>query len=131
MFATLSRFSSLASLGERLPTRDLVARSLSSLRNPRALLEDLGEFLRICYTDGVRALIAGKYSRRQAAYIMISALPALLGVALVTVPALLFPNPGNQALYHFAHTLSNDPASLLPTVIGTISTTLGFRLPLG
>jgi|GEM_PF-3434702 len=131
MFAMFSRLPSLKSLGERFPTRERLGRPIEALKDPYSLVLGLGGFLRIAYTDGVKALVAGRYSPRQAAYIMCASLPALMGVAVVTLPALLFPSPSNEAFYHFANILSHDPVALIPTVIGAISTTIGLKLPLG
>jgi hypothetical protein len=94
-------------------------------------LRTTGIFLKTCYVDGFRALLAGHYSRRQAAVIMCATMPTILGALMITVPGLLFPSPGHQAFYHFAETLGRDPTSLIPVILGTISSTLGLKIPLG
>ncbi|MGB6222754.1 hypothetical protein [Haloferula sp.] len=90
-----------------------------------------GIFLKSCYVDGFLALVAGHYTRRQAAMIIAGSLPTILGAMMITVPGILFPTPGHQAFFHFGNTLSCDPTSLIPVVLGAISTTLGLRIPLG
>lgn len=104
----------------------------------RALARDVfhgikaaGNFLKTCYVDGTKALIAGRYSRTQAAMIIAGNLPAILGALLITFPSVLFPTPGHQAFYHFADILGTDPTSLIPMAIGAVSSTLGLRIPLG
>ena len=90
-----------------------------------------GKFLKSCYVDGFKALIAGHYSRPQAAMIIAGTLPTILGALMITMPGILFPTPGHQAFYYFGSTLGCDPASLIPVVLGGISSTLGLRIPLG
>jgi hypothetical protein len=89
------------------------------------------KFLKSCYVDGFRALIAGRYTRRQAALIIAGNLPTILGALMITVPGVLFPSPGHQAFYHFAATLGCEPSSLIPVFLGAISSTLGLRIPIG
>lgn len=89
-----------------------------------------GSFLKTCYVDGFLALLAGRYTRRQAAMIIAGSLPTILGTMMITVPGILFPTPGHQAFFHFGNTLSCDPTSLIPVALGAISTTLGLRIPL-
>ncbi|MEP4076582.1 hypothetical protein [Haloferula sp.] len=104
--------------------RALARRTLSGLKT-------CAKFLKSCYVDGFRALIEGRYSRRQAAMIIAGTLPTILGTMMITVPSILFPSPGHQAFYHFGNTLGGEPASLIPVAIGAISSTLGLRIPLG
>lgn len=90
-----------------------------------------GKFLKSCFTDGLKALIDGRYTRRQASIIIAGSLPAILGAIMITLPGLLFPSPGHQAFYHFAATLANDISSLIPVFLGAISSVLGLKVPLG
>lgn len=88
-------------------------------------------FLKSCYVDGFRAIIAGRYSRRQGFLIIAAMLPVLLTTAVITVPLVLFPTEGHKAYFQFASILNSDPASLVPLVIGSITATLGLKVPVG
>ncbi len=88
-------------------------------------------FLKSCYVDGTRAIIAGRYNRRQAAIIIAAMLPVLLTTAVITVPMILFPTEGHKAYFQFASILNTDPTSLIPLVIGTVTATLGLKVPVG
>lgn len=88
-------------------------------------------FLKSCYVDGVRAIIAGRYNRRQAVLIMMAMLPVLLTTAVITVPLILFPTEGHKAYFQFASILNTDPASWIPFLIGSVTATLGLKLPVG
>ncbi|MEM1085021.1 MAG: hypothetical protein AAGI48_12990 [Verrucomicrobiota bacterium] len=117
--------------------------AFSQLReNPRHQLRSLcrhaarglaatGAFLKTCFTDGLKALVAGRYTRKQAAIIIAGSLPAILGAMMITLPSVLFPTPGHQAFYHFASTLATDLSSMVPVALGTISSVLGLKIPLG
>ncbi len=89
-----------------------------------------GRFLKSSYVDGTRALIQGRYSRRQAALIAVSTLPAILGLLFLTVPGILFPTPSHNEFFHFAANIGGNPASMLPMILGAASATLGLRIPL-
>jgi len=128
--------SQLASL--KLPhfERKNLSFSLSSMRTQfipktKAFLLEAAQFTKSCYVDGFKALVAGEYNNRQALLIIVATIPVLLSVAMLVVPTVLFPTPEHQAFYHFARTLSGDSASMVPVVIGAVSTTLGLRIPLG
>lgn len=88
-------------------------------------------FLKSCYFDGTRAIIAGRYSRRQGVLIIAAMLPILLTTAVITVPLVLFPTEGHKAYFQFASILNTDPASLVPLLIGSVTATLGLKVPVG
>lgn len=92
-------------------------------------IKRFGHFLKICYVDGMKALVAGRYDTRQACIIIAATVPVLLGVMVLFVPLALFPTPEHRAFYHFADTLANDSISMLPVVLGAVSTTLGLKVP--
>ncbi len=122
----LSRTTPAFGFAEMKPLsfRGLVARAKETLRRTPA-------FLKTCYVDGLLAIIGGRYSRRQAALIITAMLPVLLTTALITVPLILFPTEGHRAYFQFASILSTEPVSLIPMLIGSVSATLGLKVPLG
>ena len=94
-------------------------------------LAQTAHFLKTCYVDGFKALLMGKFDQRQAILIIVATIPILLSVGMLVIPTVLFPTPQHQAFYHFAQTLADDSISMVPVVIGAISTTLGLKIPLG
>lgn len=88
-------------------------------------------FLKLCYVDGFRALVAARYDRRQACIIIAATIPALLSAGVLFIPTILFPTPEHKEYYHFARTLAEDSISMLPVALGAIATTLGLKIPLG
>ncbi|WP_200279695.1 hypothetical protein [Haloferula rosea] len=101
------------------------------LPNARKFLGQTAHFLKTCYIDGFRALLLGKFNQRQAILIIVATIPILLSVGMLFIPTVLFPTPQHQAFYHFAQTLAGDSISMIPVVIGAVSTTLGLKIPLG
>jgi len=88
-----------------------------------------GRFFRNWFIDGPRLLLTGRFTRREAAFIAMSAVPALLGVAVITLPAYLFNSPQHNAFYHFGQCLKGENFALIPMGIGALSAVFGFRFP--
>jgi hypothetical protein len=88
-----------------------------------------GQYFRSWFIDGPRLLLTGRFTQREGAFIVMSALPALLAVALITVPAYLFNSPQQNAFYHFAQCLKADNTSLIPMAFGAVASLFSFRFP--
>ncbi|MEK7952092.1 hypothetical protein [Luteolibacter soli] len=88
-----------------------------------------GRFFRSWFIDGPRLLLTGRFSHREAAFIAISALPALLALGLITLPALLFDSPQQNAFYHFGQYLKGENTAMMPMALGVISALFSFRFP--
>ena len=88
-----------------------------------------GRFFRSWFIDGPRLLLTGRFTHREAAFIAMSALPALMAVALITLPAYLFDSPQQNAFYHFGQCLKADNMSLIPMAFGVLSAFFSFRFP--
>lgn len=83
------------------------------------------------FVEGPRLLLKGNFTRRAAGFMIAAATPAILTGMVLTIPALLFHTPEHNAYFHFARIIQDESASLLPVVLGTISSIFSFRLPLG
>ena len=88
-----------------------------------------GQYFRSWFIDGPRLLLTGKFSHREAMFIAMSALPALLALGLITLPAYLFDSPQQNAFYHFGQCLKAENTSLIPMVFGAIASLFSFRFP--
>jgi len=88
-----------------------------------------GRFFRSWFIDGPRLLLTGRFTHREAMFIAMSAMPALLAVALITLPAYLFDSPQQNAFYHFGQYLKSENFALIPMVIGVVSSLFSFRFP--
>lgn len=107
----------------RLPTRGDWVHLLRHLPGRTAA------FLRAAYIEGPKALIQGRYSRRQGVFLCLATAPILLGALFITLPGVLFPSPEHRAYYHFAVTVGNELVAVIPVLIGMLATTFGLRLP--
>jgi hypothetical protein len=88
-------------------------------------------FFREWFIDGPRMLLTGRFTRRAGAFMVASALPSILTALFLTVPGMLFHTPEHHAFFHFAKTLEGDGVSMLPVILGTLSSLFSFRFPLG
>ena len=115
----------------RLTKRRMKVLSVKGYRFAKHELIASARFLKACYVDGTKAIVAGKYTRGQAAVIIFGMIPVLLCVALMTIPSVLFPTPDHNSYYMFAKILANQGTSALPIILGVISTTLSLKVPVG
>lgn len=81
------------------------------------------------FIEGPRLLLTGRFTHREATFIAISALPALLGLGFITLPAYLFDSPAQNAFYYFGQCLKSEDTALIPMAFGVISSVFGFRFP--
>ena len=113
----------------RLSKRRLTVLTVRSWRFIKHELGVLAGFLKNSYVDGLQAILSGDYTGRQAAMIILGMIPMLLCIALMILPAVLFPTPEHHAFYHFGRYLSEQVSTGIPLIIGLISTTLGLKIP--
>ena len=88
-----------------------------------------GRYFHNWFIVGPRLVLTGRFSRREAAFIAVSALPALLGLAFITLPAFIFNSPDQNAFYYFGKCLEKDSAALIPMALGVVSSIFSFRFP--
>jgi hypothetical protein len=83
------------------------------------------------FVEGPRRMLRGRFSRRAAGFMIAAATPALLAGLFLTLPGFLFNTPEHNAFFHFARIVEGESPSILPVVLGTISSIFSFRFPLG
>ena len=109
--------------------------SANRRRHPTTVSEFLAHFdkayFRDWFIEGPKLMIKGCFSRRAAGFMIVSALPAILTGLFLTVPGLLFYTPEHNAYFHFARILEGEAPSVIPVILGTISSIFSFRFPLG
>ncbi|HEY1120015.1 MAG TPA: hypothetical protein VGE67_00380 [Haloferula sp.] len=89
----------------------------------------VADTFRSWFIDGPRLLLTGRFSHREAAFIAISAIPALLALGCIMLPAYLFDSPQQNAFYYFGQCLKGESIGLIPMIFGVISSIFGFRFP--
>lgn len=109
--------------------------SANRRRRPTTISEFLAHFdkayFREWFVEGPKLLMKGAFSRRAAGFMIASATPAILTGLFLTVPGLLFYTPEHNAYFHFARILEGESPSIIPVILGTISSIFSFRFPLG
>ncbi len=89
------------------------------------------EFFRNWFIEGPLRTLKGRFSDRAAAFMIVGAMPAILGALFLTVPGFLFQTPQHHEFFYFAKIVEGDSASSLPMLLGAISSLFSFRFPLG
>lgn len=109
--------------------------SANRRRHPTTVSEFFGHFDRAYFRDwfveGPKLMLKGCFSRRAAAFMIVSAAPAILAGLFLTVPGILFHTPEHNAYFHFARIVEGETPSVIPVILGTISSIFSFRFPLG
>ena len=85
--------------------------------------------LRLTLISGPWLLLTSRLSKKSATLMMLLCAPALLFVGLLTVPALIFQSPQQQAYYYFGQILNQDPVSLLSLVLTGFCTLTALAIP--
>lgn len=73
--------------------------------------QGIARLLRLSLISGPRLLLTSRLSKKNASLMMALCAPALLLCALLTLPALIFQSPQQQAYYYFAQILNQDPVN--------------------
>lgn len=109
--------------------------SANRRRHPTTVSEFFSHFDRAYFRDwfveGPKLMLKGCFSRRAAGFMIVSAAPAILTGLFLTVPGILFHTPEHNAYFHFARIVEGDAPSIIPVILGTISSIFSFRFPLG
>lgn len=109
--------------------------SANRRRRPTTVSEFFAHFDRAYFRDwfveGPKLMLKGCFSRRAAGFMIVSAAPAILTGLFLTVPGILFHTPEHNAYFHFARIVEGDAPSIIPVILGTISSIFSFRFPLG
>ena len=55
--------------------------------------------------------------------------PALLFCAMLTIPALLFPSPQQQAYFYFSEVLNHDPSRWIGLILAGVCAIIALAVP--
>ena len=72
-------------------------------------LRGIFRLLRLTLISGPWLLLTSRLSRKNASLMILLCAPALLFCSLLTIPALIFPSPQQEAYFYFAQVLNQDP----------------------
>ena len=86
-------------------------------------------FLQLMFFSGPRQLLTSRISVKCAAMMMAMCAPSLLIFALLTIPALIFQSPQQQAYFYFARLVNEDPVRWLALALASVCALLSLAVP--
>lgn len=78
---------------------------------------------------GPRNLLTSRISVKSAAMMMAMCAPSLLFCALLTIPALIFHSPQQQAYFYFARLVNEDPVRWIALALAAACAVLSLAVP--
>ncbi len=85
--------------------------------------------LRLTLISGPWLLLTSRLSMKSATLMMLLCAPALTLFALLTLPALIFQSPQQQAYYYFGQILNQGPVSLLSLALAGFCIMTALAIP--
>jgi hypothetical protein len=85
--------------------------------------------LHLTFHYGPRQLLTSRISAKCAVTMMTMCAPSLLCCSLLTIPALLFQSPQQQAYFHFSRVLNEDPMRWIVLVLAGVCSILSLAMP--
>jgi len=85
--------------------------------------------LKLTFISGPKVLLTSQISMKCAAAMTLMCMPALLLCTILTLPALLFESPQQNAYYYFAKVLEQDPTRWLVLLLTGLCVLLSLALP--
>ncbi|MEO7097886.1 MAG: hypothetical protein ABI162_00895 [Luteolibacter sp.] len=91
--------------------------------------QTFGRLLRLAFITGPRLLLTSRISAKSASMMIMLSAPALILCGMLTIPALLFPSPQQQAYFYFSQILDHDPSRWIPLALASICTVIAMAVP--
>lgn len=79
--------------------------------------------------SGPFLLLTSRLSVKSAAIMILLCAPALLLTAVLTVPAMLFTSPEQNAYFQFAQAINADPTRLVVLALAAVCTVVALAVP--
>jgi hypothetical protein len=92
-------------------------------------LKTLANLLRLTLYVGPKLLLTSRLSGKSASMMIMLCAPALLCCAMLTLPALIFQSPQQQAYFYFAQVLNQDPIRWVGLTLALICTFIALAVP--
>jgi len=86
-------------------------------------------YLKLTFFSGPKVLLTSQISIKCAASMIIMCLPALLFCTILTIPALVFQSPQQNAYFYFSGILNEDPTRWIVLVLTALCVILSLALP--
>ena len=81
------------------------------------------------FISGPRDLVTSELSAKNASLMIMLSIPALLFCAMLTISAMLFTSPEQNAYFYFAGILNHDPSRWLILALAGVCSFLALAMP--
>ncbi len=85
--------------------------------------------LRLIFIRGPKQLLTARISAKCAAIMVLLCSPSLLFCSILTIPAMIFTSPHQNAYFHFAHVLERDPSRWMVLALAGICAIISMAVP--
>ena len=86
-------------------------------------------YLRLTFISGPKQLLTSRISGTCAVFMAMMCAPALLFCSILTIPAMIFQSPQQNAYFHFAKVLEQDPARWVVLVLAGVCAVMSMAIP--
>ena len=102
-------------------------RTIQRTISPR--LSKAAHYLRLTFIKGPKILLTSRISLKCAAAMIMMCMPSLLFFSILTIPAMLFQSPQQNAYFHFARILNEDPTRWIVLSLGAVCAVMSLAVP--
>jgi hypothetical protein len=95
----------------------------------RRSLPHLRRFFRLALIVGPKVLLTSRISFKCAVFMTLLCLPAMLFSLLMTIPALIFNSPQQQAYFYFAKVVEQDPVQWIAMLLTGFCALIALTVP--
>jgi hypothetical protein len=89
----------------------------------------LKRYLALTFVRGPKQLLTSRISVKCAAIVVAMCSPSLLLCAMLTLPAMIFQSPHQNAYFQFAQVLEHDPARWFVLVLAGVCAIMSLAIP--
>lgn len=89
----------------------------------------IARLLRLTLISGPWLLLTSRLSKKNASLMILLCAPALLFCSMLTIPALIFQSPQQQAYFYFAQILNQDPIRWVILALTGLCTMMALAIP--
>ena len=86
-------------------------------------------YLRLTFISGPKQLLTSRISGTCAAFMAMMCAPALLFCSILTIPAMIFQSPQQNAYFHFAKVLEQDPTRWVVLLLAGLCAVMSMAVP--
>ncbi len=92
-------------------------------------IKTISRAMRVTFISGPRLLLTSRLSVKSASMMILLCAPALLFCGMLTIPALIFPSPQQQAYFYFSQVLNHDPVRWIGLVLAGACALIALAVP--